>query len=89
MDALIFEYVREGNIAAIRNLFQENLASQFDVDEGGRSLLHVSLFNFRCSLVLVLITFQWTIFGGKFQLAVMKFLPECGASVHVRDDCSE
>lgn len=41
-DAPIFRYANEGNIDAIKRLFQGNMASPYDVDEDGYSLLHVS-----------------------------------------------
>ena len=44
-DALIFKYCKNGSFAGAKDLFQHRLASPFDVDEDGRTPLHVRKHN--------------------------------------------
>jgi hypothetical protein len=55
-DAPIFKHVEDGNISAIQQLFQENMASVFDVDESGKPLLHVSDSNAHVLYLTILMT---------------------------------
>jgi hypothetical protein len=45
-DGLIWTSIRRNDIAQIQRLFVERLASPFDVDQGGCTVLHVSSFVF-------------------------------------------
>jgi len=81
----IFRHVRDGNISAIERLFQDKTASPFDVNEDGFSLLHVGGSN-TSSSPSILTKCKYAISSTKFQLQTLKFLLECGASVHVRNN---
>lgn len=86
-DAPIFEYVEEGDISAIQQLFQENMASVFDVDEEGKSLLHVSDSIAHTLRFTILTAYKYAICDddNRLLLETLKFLIECGAPIHARD----
>jgi hypothetical protein len=86
-DAPIFQHVEDGNISAIQQLFQESMASVFDVDESGTPLLHVSGSNAHILYLTILMTCQYAIHGKRvLHLETLKFLLECGASIRMRDN---
>lgn len=41
-DSLVFKYAQNGTVNDLQGLFQNHLASPFDVDEYGHTVLHVS-----------------------------------------------